>query len=330
MVVKRIGFVGFDRLTALDLFGPMQVFDAANNRSRNGGKAYELLVLSASGRPFTTESGLSIQPHGKLAEAPALDTVIVPGGCGLRERSIGAPVVQWLRERAPTVRRMASVCTGIYALAGSGLLDGRRATTHWRFAPDVALRFPKIRLEPDAIFLRDSRFFTAAGVTTGIDLSLFFVEEDLGESVALAVARDLVVYLKRPGGQMQFSEPLRFQMRSTDRFADLAAWIVRHLEDDLSVGVLADRVRLGRRHFSRRFKATFGLGPAEYVEKLRLDEARRRLPRHNQTVESIGLSVGYASATVFGRAFERRFGIAPSTYREQFGRGTVPAEGATI
>lgn len=206
----------------------------------------------------------------------------------------------------------------IYALGETGLLDGRRATTHWRFAKDVARRFPKIALEPDAIFLRDGNFYTSAGITAGIDLALSLVEEDLGETVALAVARELVVYLKRSGGQMQFSEPLQFQTRATDRFADLAAWMIRNLKKDLSIEALAERVHLGPRQFTRRFKTAFDMSPADYVEMLQLDEARRRLPSASQTVESVAASIGYGSADAFRRAFERRFGIAPSLYRKQF------------
>jgi transcriptional regulator GlxA family with amidase domain len=263
--------------------------------------------------------------QGSLEAAPALDTIIVPGGAGLRDARIGAPIVQWLRSRAARTRRMVSICTGIYALGETGLLNGRRATTHWRFANDVARRFPGIRLEIDALFVRDGAYYTSAGITAGIDLTLSLVEDDFSERVALAAARELVVYLKRPGGQLQFSEPLQFQTRAVDRFADLAHWMIANMRKDLSVEVLAKRAGLGERHFSRRFKATFGVSPAEYVERLRLDEARRRLPSAHQTVESVAASVGYASADAFRRAFERRFRIAPSTYRKRFSSAGEPA-----
>jgi transcriptional regulator GlxA family with amidase domain len=316
--MKSIAFIGYDNLTLLDLTGPLEVFDTARWRVKD---AYEIVVLSASGKPFRAESGLTLLPNASLADAPAIDTVFIPGGLGLRDAKIAEPIVQWLQRRAPRCRRVASVCTGVYALAESGLLDGRRATTHWRFASDVARRFPRVKIEADALFLNDGKFYSSAGVTAGIDLALALVEEDLGEDVALAVARELVVYLKRPGGQAQFSEPLQFQTKSTDRFADLAAWMLRNLKKDLSVEILADRAGLGARHFSRRFKAAFGVSPAHYVERLRLDEARRRLPSRRQTVDSVAASVGYASADAFRRAFERRFGIAPSVYRKRFAGG---------
>ncbi|MDB5492960.1 MAG: AraC family transcriptional regulator, partial [Phenylobacterium sp.] len=227
-------------------------------------------------------------------------------------------VAGWVAERAPRTRRVVSVCTGFYALAASGVLDGRRATTHWRHAADAAKRFPQVRLEPDAIFIRDGAFATSAGITAGIDLALALVEEDLGPSISLAVARELVVYLKRSGGQLQYSEPLRFQVRASGRLADLAAWMPGHLGEDLSIERLASRVNFSPRHFARVFKQTFGLTPAEHVEQLRLDEAAARLLASDLTLEAIAHSVGYQGGDTFRRAFERRFGVPPSAYRERF------------
>jgi transcriptional regulator GlxA family with amidase domain len=318
MPVKRIGFVGYDDITALDLVGPMEAFDSANGHCEKGAPAYAFVVLSHKGRPFRSEAGLKIAADAALEDAPSLDTIIIPGGRGLRLGDEVKPIARWLKTRSRHVRRLASVCTGIYALGEAGLMDGRRATTHWRYAADVARRFPAIRLEPDAIYIRDGHVYTSAGVTAGIDLSLSFIEEDLGGRIALATARELVVYLKRTGGQMQFSEPLQFQARATDRFADLAAWLVSNLKKDLSVEMMAERVGLGERHFSRRFKSVFGTAPADYVEALRLDESRKRLGAPNQTIDSVAASVGYASADAYRRAFERRFGVAPSLYKKKF------------
>jgi len=259
------------------------------------------------------------EAHALLDDAPPLDTFIVPGGRGLRETEANARIVAWLQAHARDCRRIASVCTGIYGLAPSGLLDGRRVTTHWRFARDVAQRFPKLQVDDNALYLRDGPCYTSAGITAGIDLSLALIEEDLGPRVALAVARDLVVYLKRPGGQAQYSEPLRMQVLSSDRFADLAAWMVGHLDHDLSVEALAARANLSPRHFSRRFAAIFGCAPARYVEDLRMSEARRMLSQDGASIQRVAAAVGFASADVFRRAFERRFGLSPSDYRERFG-----------
>ena len=317
-MIRHVGLIAYDNITALDLAGPLEVFDGANRLSPD---SYRVHVLGISHEPVRAESGLQIVPAITLDKAPALDTIIIPGGAGLREEQIAAPIAAWLDRRRRT-RRIASVCTGIYALARTGMLDGCRATTHWRFAADVKRRFPKVHLEPDAIFLRDGNLFTSAGVTAGIDLALSFVEADLGARVALGVARDLVVYLKRAGGQLQYSEPLQFQTLAFDRFSDLACWAASNLKADLSVAALATRVGLGVRQFNRKFVQIFGVSPATYVEQLRLDESRRRLIEYPRSVDSVAASVGYASADSFRRAFERRFGVPPSVYRDRFANRT--------
>ena len=232
--------------------------------------------------------------------------------------SAGDRIAKWISPRYQRIRRIASVCTGIYALAPTGLLDGRKVTTHWRFASDVARRFPRLNVDHDALFLKDGPFYTAGGITASVDLALALIEEDYGPRVALAVARDLVVFLKRSGGQKQYSEPLEFQIHSTDRFAELATWMVEHLRSDLSLDALARRVCLSPRHFARRFKDTFGGTPAKFVENLRLDEARRRLTEGTQTIENVAASVGFSSDDAFRRSFQRRFGVRPSSYRSRF------------
>jgi transcriptional regulator GlxA family with amidase domain len=198
------------------------------------------------------------------------------------------------------------------------MLDGRQVTTHWRFARDLAQRFPSLKVDANALFIKDDKFYTSAGITAGIDLSLALIEEDYGSNVALSVARELVVYLKRPGGQEQYSEPLQFQMQTTDHFGDLITWARTHLRRDLSVETLAGKAHLCPRHFSRRFKEDFGVTPGVFVERLRLDEARRRLAELNSSIEAVGDSVGFKSAKAFRRTFERRFGISPSSYRSRF------------
>jgi transcriptional regulator GlxA family with amidase domain len=317
---RRIGFLGFDNLTAIDLVGPLDVFATARAEGGKGfdASAYETVVIGLSPRPFTSDSGIVFTPACTIRNAPELDTLIIPGGHGLRDPATNAKVVSWVRSRAGRIRRIASVCTGIYGLAPTGLLDGRRVTTHWKFAEDVARKFPKLRMEPDALYVRDGGLYTAAGVTSGIDLSLALVQEDLGPQAALAVARMMVVYMKRPGGQEQFSEPLRFQTQSSDRFGELAAWMAGHLDADLSVDALAARACVCARHFNRKFKHAFGSTPAAFVERLRLGEARRRLSSEEVSIEAVAESVGFASADSFRRAFERRFGITPTGYRGRF------------
>jgi transcriptional regulator GlxA family with amidase domain len=318
---RMIGIIGYDGIQALDLVGPSDAFTSARMADANGMSrcAYNVVVLGLTAKPFRAESGLVFQPTCALADAPPLDTLILPGGRGIRvNETTAATVGTWVRKHAPKIRRIASVCSGLFGLAGSGLLDGRRVTTHWQYAAEAAQRFPRLQVDTDALYIKSDKFYTSAGVTAGIDLALALIEEDLGPAVALTVARYLVVYFKRPGGQEQFSEPLRFQTQSADRFADLAAWIAAHLRADLSVEMLAERAHLCPRHFSRKFKHAFGVTPADFVERLRLDEARRRLSARADSIEAIADSVGFNSADAFRRAFERRFGVSPSGYRARF------------
>jgi len=329
-----IGVLGFDNVNALDIVGPLEAFAEANGLAASQGLTppYQLMVLGLSTQAFVSESGITFVPRHSIATVPALDTLIIPGGRGLREPAINTEVATWLRERAPAFRRIASVCTGIYGLAPTGLLDGRRVTTHWRFAPAVAQRFPLLKVDPDAIFIRDECFYTSAGITAGIDLALALIEEDCGRPLSLAVARELVVYLRRAGGQEQYSEPLQRQSRGGDRFGELCAWISGHLSQPLTVETLAERVCLSTRQFSRNFAAQFGCPPAEFVEDLRLREARRLLDEAALDIESIAAAVGFRSADVFRRAFERRFGLLPSAYRLRFGttRENAPATSAAL
>jgi transcriptional regulator GlxA family with amidase domain len=305
---------------ALDLIGPVDAFSSALIESRSGEmvNGYEVVIVGLTGRPFSSESGVVFKPHTTIAKAPPLDTLVIPGGRGLRVPETQRKAAEWIGSRASRIRRIATVCTGTYALAAAGLLDGRRVTTHWRHAPDLMKTFPALKVDPNALFIKDGKFYTGAGITAGIDLSLALIEEDFGQRVALSVARELVVYLKRPGGQEQFSEPLQFQISSRDRFADLAAWIEGHLRQDLSAEALAERACLSPRHFTRRFKEVFDTTPAAFVEDLRLREAKERLTLPDQTIGCVADSVGFKSDDAFRRAFERRYGLQPSNYRRHF------------
>lgn len=307
-------------MVGVDLAGPAEAFACAEiKEGENSAKpCYEVLTIASSIRPFVAASGIIFKPQKTFETAPSFDTLIVSGGIALRNPNISRPVAAFIKARAGKTRRIASVCTGIYGLAATGLLAGRKVTTHWRYAHDIAVRFPDLRVHEDAIFIKDGQFYTSAGATAGIDLALALIEEDYGLRVSLAVARELVVYLKRSGGQEQYSEPLRFQTQSVSRLSELTTWILGHLNQDLSVEALAAKACLCPRHFSRRFKAEFGQTPADFVEKLRLGEARQRLSAGDNSVENVGVSVGFKSADAFRRAFERRLGVTPSDYRRRF------------
>lgn len=315
---RKIGFFLFDGVSALDLAGPMEAFGAAIDSA--GTPQYDLVTIAQSRREVTAESGLVMKASRLLGDVTDLDTILIPGGRGLRARGACVPIANWLSANARQVRRIVSVCTGIYAVAASGLLDGRTVTTHWRFAQDVQAKFPRLKVDASSIFLVDGKFYTSAGITSGIDLSLALIEDDCGREIAMRVARELIVFLKRPGGQEQFSEPLRFQVEATDKTSDLAAWIEANLEKDLSVQVLARRACLSERHFARHFRAVFQLTPAAYVEQARLERARRHLSETNQTVKTVAHTVGFASEDAFRRAFRKRLNVSPAAYRSTFGR----------
>ena len=327
MTPLRIGLIGYEQANALDIAGPAEAFASALRDDGKGllERRYEVIVLGLTRRAFRTESGITFLPMTTLEAAPKLDTVIIPGGCGLRVPAINRKVADWILARAKTTRRVASVCTGIYGLAATGLLDGRRVTTHWRFAADVARRFPVLKMNPNALFIRDGQFYTSAGITAGIDLALAMIEEDFGSKVALTAAREMVVYLKRAGGQEQYSEPLQFQAQSSDRFAELVTWMTNNPTAAMSVEDLARRASLSPRQFFRRFKQHFGSSPAVFVETLRLNEARRRLSAGELSIDHVAESVGFNGADSFRRAFTRRFRVTPSKFRRNFALSETPS-----
>src|SRR6185437_1177571 len=310
---RRIGILVFDAVQALDVTGPADAFAAAERG------AYEVVLVGTGRGRLRSESGIRLQADCTLATRLEFDTVIVPGGRGLRANiKLQACVGAWVRARAPRTRRIASVCTGAFGVARSGLLDGRRVTTHWNYAAELARAFPRLRVEANAILLRDGRFYSSAGVTASIDLALALISEDFGPAAAVHAARQLVVYMQRSGGQEQYSAPLRAQAQAPDRLGEAAAWAASHLREPLAVEALAARAHLSPRQFSRAFRRAFQTTPAAYVQRLRLDESRRLLGERGSRVEAVASAVGYASADVFRRAFERQFGLPPSAFRGRF------------
>ena len=319
MTPKQIAIVGFDDIASLDLSGPLEAFSAAVLLDAKGRSqpCYAVSIATLDDRSFRSESGLHMTGSCLLDSLHDLDTLVIPGGRSLRA-SADERLANWIGSRAGSIRRIATVCTGIYSVAPTGLLNGRRVTTHWRHAADFAARYREIKVDADALYIRDGKFYTSAGITAGIDLSLALIEEDFGPQVALAVTRELVVYMRRPGGQNQFSEPLRFQLASSGRLADLAAWVLTHLDQNLSGETLAAHVHLSPRQLARRFQAEFKDSPAAFVQRLRLDEARQRLSDGEASVESIANSVGFGDPDAFRRAFVQRYRVAPLQYRITF------------
>ncbi|MDQ0394807.1 GlxA family transcriptional regulator [Labrys monachus] len=314
--LRRIEIVAFPDVQILDVAGPLQVFTTANELSAAAGDAhpYAPSVVARAGRVRST-AGLALDA-APLPAGDAPDTLLVAGGWGVDAACEDRDLVAWIRARAGGARRTASVCSGAYLLATAGLLDGRRAVTHWQRCPDFSQRFPSVRLEPDPIFIRDGDIWTSAGVTAGIDLSLALVEADLGRDLALAIARQLVVFLKRPGGQAQFSATLALQAGDA-RFDRLHAWIVENLRGDLSLPALAGQVHMSPRSFSRHYRRATGRTPARAVEDLRV-EAARRLLEQGVSVGRTCVRCGFGSEETMRRSFQRLVGIHPQAYRERF------------
>jgi transcriptional regulator GlxA family with amidase domain len=321
MTPKTVGLIVFDRMAADELTGPAETFSRARILTSDDRefRCYQISTLGIGTARCVMECGVIVKPQLDINHAPPLDTVIVPGGSGIHDARLSKKIAKWLCRRAPGTRRIAAVGAAIYALAATGLLDQRQVATHWRFAKDVALRFPRLRINPNALFIKDGPFYSCAGGASAIDLSLSLIEEDFGRHIALKLARDLVVHLKRSGEQEQYSEALQFQIQSSDRFADLPAWILSHLSGDLSIETLAQRACMSPRNFTRLFKTAFGKAPAEFVASMRIAEARRRLEIPRNNIDSVATSVGFRSADAFSRAFEREVGCRPSTYRVLLG-----------
>ncbi len=312
---RRVVIFTFDGVQSLDVTGPYEVFAAA------GAGAYSIELVAPGAGSVRAGSGLDLVATVALADITGpIDTFLVAGGDapGVRAVAGDARLLAEVRRVAARSERVASVCSGAFVLAAAGLLDGRRATTHWTACEELARRYPQISVDPDPIFVRDGAVATSAGVTAGIDLALAFVEEDCGHATAMAVARRLVVFLKRPGGQAQFSATLATQADDHDDLGELQVWIAEHLDEDLAVSRLADRVAMSPRHFARIFRAATGTTPARFVALARIEAARRRLEESEVGVEAIAHECGFGTAETMRRAFLRTLRVSPTDYRGRF------------
>ncbi|MEA2430118.1 MAG: hypothetical protein QOI19_591, partial [Thermoleophilaceae bacterium] len=317
MPVRRIAILAFEGAQTLDVTGPFEVFAMANRLS--GGDAYEVEIVAPEVRTLRTGSGLAIVPDRATSGLRGpLDTLVIAGGEGVLRAVGDERLLRWVKRTAGRARRVASVCTGAYLLAEAGLLDGRRAATHWASAADLARRFPEVEVDPEAIFVRDGDVWTSAGVTAGMDLALALVEEDLGRSIALETARWLVVFVKRPGGQSQFSSHLQAQVADRRPLRELQEWMAANLDADLSVPALAARASMSERNFARAFGREVGMTPAVYVEALRVDHARLRLESSGQKLEAVARDCGFGTVETMRRAFHRRVAVGPAGYRDRF------------
>jgi transcriptional regulator GlxA family with amidase domain len=354
---RNVVIVVYPGAQSLDVTGPLEVFSGAqtllgvsgrgtstrppraeaegtgHSRSTDDGNGtdcgYRITVASRDGAPVATSSGLTIVPHASIENAPtAIDTLLVTGGAGANRACEDRALIDWIAARAKTARRIASVCTGAYLLAAAGLLDGRRATTHWAAAAELARRHPLVSVDPEPIFVRDGPVWTSAGVTAGMDLALAMVEEDLDRDAALTIARHLVLFLHRPGNQSQFSATLAARAPERSGLREVQRFAVENLQADLMVEALAERAHMSPRHFARRFRAEVGVTPARYVERLRLEAARRRLEESDQPVAGVAAVCGFGTAETMRRVFLRALGVGPAEYRRRFHTAAVPTVAA--
>lgn len=326
---RQLLMLTFPEMQTLDVTGPLEVFALATRLPpmqgiRSPGYAIDLVAHQAGLVPTSSGLELNVQRAWHTVRGD-IDTLIVPGGPGAKAAAHNQPLLRWLRHTARRTRRLASVCTGAILLAEAGLLDHRRATTHWSYCAEFAHRYPQVTVEPDPIFVRDENVYTSAGITAGMDLALALVEEDLGREVALMVARWLVLFLKRPGGQAQFSIQLSTQVAQRAPLGKLQRWMLDHLHADLSVEALAQRACMSPRNFARVFTREVGMTPARFVEQARVEEARRQLEDTTSSVETIAAQSGFHSAERMRRAFLRTLHVAPSAYRHRF----QPAAGSS-
>ena len=321
---RRIVFVAGPETEILDLVGPLQVFARASDmhcRENPGARPiYSVEVVSTgSHRSLTANCGLRFDAHKTFREVRGkIDTLLVAGGDAIEQNKIGADAVRWLRATAKRSRRVGSVCTGAMLLAKAGLLDGRRATTHWNWCQTLINRAPRADVDPNPIFVRDENVYTSAGVTAGMDLALALVEEDHGSRLALKVARNLVLYLRRPGGQSQFSVALSLQETDRKPLRELESWVLDNLHKTLTVPMLAQRVAMSPRNFARVFTAEMKTTPAKFVERLRMESARRRLEESQNSMETIASECGFGNVNAMRTVFQRALKIPPGQYRRHF------------
>lgn len=318
-IARRVEFLAFPDVQLLDVTGPFQVLASANRLAEEAGQPppYTLKVVSACSGPIMSSAGLALLADALPSAELPLDTLIIAGGQGVEAARRDSFLVDWIKCRAAAARRVASVCTGAFLLAATGLLDGRRATTHWSRCADLAAEFPAVRVEQDPIYLTDGAIWTSAGVTAGIDMALALLDADVGRAAATAVARHLVVFAKRPGGQAQFSAALALT-GSDETFDRLHDWMKRNLDGNLAVPALAEQAGMSERSFLRHYRQITGTTPARAVEQVRVEAARRALSASSLPLKRIARDCGFGSEETMRRSFMRILAVPPHAYRERF------------
>lgn len=315
---KSVGLVGFDQVTAMNLIGPADSFAAALLDDGYGNRipCYEVHTIGVFSNRLRTENGISFQAQHTLSAAPELDTIIIAGGRGATRPDVSDKIAGWILKRVKDTRRLGAVGTGVHALAATGLLNGRDATTHWRFARELSRQFPRVKIDHRKSFVRDGPFYTTTGLTGGVNLAVAMISEDYGPHLGQLTEEELTLRLTKQDQEELPPEASSSENYPIDRFSELVAWVMRNLDADLSVAVLARRACMCPSHFSKVFKSILGEPPRDFVQNLRLNEARRRLLRRQRTVRTVFESVGFTSSPAFQEAFERKFGERPARYLE--------------
>ncbi len=313
---KRIGIVGFDDVTALHLIAPSDAFGAAALDDGYGGliPCYQVCTIGVTSDRLRTENGLRLETHTTLAHAPELDTIIIAGGRGILQSEVIDRLAKWILQRIPETRRFCAVSSGVYGLAAAGLLNDRQVTTHWRVASDLAKKYPRLKIDHRKPFVHDGPYYTSTGLNGGANVALAVIREDYGPYLAQSVEQELALRLTKEDQEEIPPDPAAVDNHPIDRFSDLVAWVIRNLHADLSVEVLARRACMCPDHFRKVFKSVFGEPPGDFVQNLRLNEARRRLAKRKKTVHTVAASVGFSNPEAFHRAFERKFGTRPNDY----------------
>jgi len=325
--LRKIGILVFPDVEVLDITGPFEVFNFANlsliRQDFTRENIYSIKLLAEKAGPVTTLSGMQIVAddiYGELSNE--FDTLLIPGG-DIEKALANEKLIAWLKAMSSRVRRLVSVCTGAFLLAEAGLLNGCRATTHWHYCQQLSKDYPSVQVEPNYIFIQDGHIFTSGGITSGIDLTLALLEDDWGRDLALHVARFLVVFLKRPGGQSQFSSYLTSEASHRPDLRELQMWIMDHIHEDLQVDVLAKQIAMSPRNFARLFLTETGMTPAKFVEMTRIDRARHFLETSDYSVELVAEKTGFKDTERMRRAFLRQLGVNPQNYRQRFSRATI-------
>ena len=321
-MVKTIAILALPGVQLLDVSGPLDVFAQANVEA--GRRVYELCVVACEPGPIRSSSGVRLLPDLMIGkQEQRFDTLLVAGAPAAERMQINATTLEWIRSCAKKTRRYGSVCTGAFALAVAGLLDGRRITTHWAAAERLAQAYPKVTVEDDALYVRDGKLRTAAGVTAGLDLALALVEEDMGREIAMRVAAQLVMFFKRPGGQLQFSRKGTAQPSGRSALQEVQRWVAANPALSLSVKALAAHTGQSPRHFARLFHAEVGITPAAWVEATRIEAARRLLEGGNDAPKQVAAKCGFANTDTLRRAFVKHIGVTPAEFRKRHGHGMI-------